>query len=445
MPASLAVLAPGCRANASMPGMCRDEPVLSEMHGGEDLICRQRGAMGRLLKLVEQQQVQIDILKGCYEVLVDEADALRVCLEKDGNLQSEAYQAQLHRRKFQKILERHPCATTASAMEVLQTTELLHRTMRWAGAASQHQCASACRALHVGINRTAQRLYAIGGSDSVGAMSSVDRLFERAGRWEPVPSLPRPRSNLACLAFEGRLYVIGGTDGEQVVGTVECFDEEVGKWRSLPPMPTPRSGMAVAASSRHLYVIGGREGFRSLGIVERFHVSEARWERVAPMPSCRRFLAATSLLGKLYAVGGEDDRFQALSAFERFSENVGLWETLPQMPTRRRGLAAVAIRGKLYAVGGGQASPQKSPSLHVVERYHVEGDVWEALPSMHTPRMFLAAVALNGKLCVLGGSDGAQALRSIETYEESEGHWRQLTPMMPTRRAFFAAAVVKHA
>lgn len=434
-------------ATREEPDACGRRPTGARdisSESGENPAGGTRGALGRVLMLLERQQTQIDILKGCYEALAEESEAMRVCLEGCGSMRRDLYLAQVHRRKFRKTLEQHPCSMTTCSLEVLHSTELLHRTMRWAGTAAQCRCASVSRVLHVGINRTAQRLYAIGGSDSVGAVGSVDRLYERAGRWEPVESLPMPRSNLVCVPFEGRLYVIGGTDGEQVTGTVECFDEEIGKWRSLPPMPTPRSGMAAAASLRHLYVIGGREGFRSLGIVERFSFGEGRWERVAPMPTCRRFLAATALQGKIYAVGGEDDRFMALNNFESFVDDVGVWETLPPMPTRRRGLASVVIRGKLYAVGGGQASTQKSPSLQTVERFDMEANIWEAVPSMHTPRMFLAAVSLNGKLCVLGGSDGAQALRSIETFEESVADWKQLPPM-PARRAFFAAAVLTHA
>jgi N-acetylneuraminic acid mutarotase len=194
-----------------------------------------------------------------------------------------------------------------------------------------------------------------------------------------------------------------------------------------------------------------------MGVVERFSASANSWENVPPMRFQRRFLAAAALGGKLYAVGGEDEGFVALRTVECFDVVTKSWQDLAAMPTRRRGLAAVALRGRLYAIGGGHtamprtssfignsASTTESPrpmALGTVERFDPAANTWETLPPMPTPRMFLQAVVLHGKLYAIGGSDGAHALRTVERFDETTNCWESL-PSMPTRRVFFSVAVL---
>mmetsp|Transcript_61622 Transcript_61622/g.112246 ORF Transcript_61622/g.112246 Transcript_61622/m.112246 type:complete len:146 (+) Transcript_61622:2-439(+) len=142
----------------------------------------------------------------------------------------------------------------------------------------------------------------------------------------------------------------------------------------------------------------------------------------------------------------------ALRTVERFDEAHNTWSLLPPMPTRRRGLAAVSLRGRIYAIGGGHAASTglatrtssispRTQACGTVERYDVATGVWERMPPMPTPRMFLAAVVLNGRVYAIGGSDGAQALRTVECFDEETNSWDKL-PEMPTRRVFFSAGVL---
>lgn len=411
------------------------------------------GEMGRLLQLVENLQVQIDLLHRGHESIREENEALRACLESTGGLAREQFLAQVHRRRFAKVLRQHPYALEVHPAEVLQSPDLLQLTMRLAGAYVSQQCSAVSRALNQAAALLRPRLYTVGGSDGVAAASTVDRFDDQEARWEALPAMPTPRSHLVAVACAGQLFAIGGTDGERVLPTCEVFNWYNSEWKSLPPMPTARSGMAATASHGHLYVVGGREGFRSLGIVERFSVEDCSWSALPSMQSRRRFLAAAALGGNIYAIGGEDDTFTAVRNVEQFTEELNRWVPLPPLPTRRRGLAAVALRGKLYALGGGQVSQASTSSserpaqalpsaLSSVDRYDPETSRWDALPPMPTPRMFLAAAVLSGKLYAIGGSDGAQALRTVERFDDDTTSWQSFT-LMPARRVFFAAAVLR--
>lgn len=54
----------------------------------------------------------------------------------------------------------------------------------------------------------------------------------------------------------------------------------------------------------------------------------------------------------------------------------------------------------IYAVGGYDSHSQ----LRTVERYNVEQNVWEFMPSMLHPRSALSATVFDGKIWVFGES-----------------------------------------
>src|SRR5947199_59368 len=74
-----------------------------------------------------------------------------------------------------------------------------------------------------------------------------------------------------------------------------------------------------------------------------------------------------------------------------------------------------------------------------------QGDSWSPSAPLPTPRRLLtaaaAAVALDGKVYVLGGSDGSAASGALEVYDPALNSWSRKAPM-PTPRVFLAAAAV---
>jgi hypothetical protein len=78
------------------------------------------------------------------------------------------------------------------------------------------------------------------------------------------------------------------------------------------------------------------------------------------------------------------------------------WTAKASMPTTRDGFAAVAVNGKIYVIGGHYGA-----YLGTNEEYDPATDTWTAKASMPTPRSGLAAVAVNGKIYVIGGRNEA--------------------------------------
>ena len=109
------------------------------------------------------------------------------------------------------------------------------------------------------------------------------------------------------------------------------------------------------------------------------------------------------------------------------------------MSTARDGLAAAVVDGKLYVMGGSDGQNR----LSSVERYDPETNAWEAVAPMSMARCPSAAAVVDGKLYVMGGFNGRQNLpfSSVERYDPAKDEWVAMASMALTteRRSSFCA------
>lgn len=107
---------------------------------------------------------------------------------------------------------------------------------------------------------------------------------------------------------------------------------------------------------------------------------------------------------------------------------------------------AVAVDGRIYVLGGAKPVSRQSADF---EKYDPETDAWRSLPQMPTPRSFLAVAAVGSKIYTVGGipndhpktdrgSDSASAL--MEIYDITTSTWTVGTPMPTPRNSVAAVA-----
>ena len=119
------------------------------------------------------------------------------------------------------------------------------------------------------------------------------------------------------------------------------------------------------------------------------------------------------------------------------------WTRLAYLPTPRMFLAAGALNGTLYALGG--SDPQGSGNLSTVEAYSPATNAWGPRTSMPTPRSSLAVGVVNDVLYAVGGwnpdpTGTTLTLATLEAYDPTTDTWITKAPM-PTPRAELAVAV----
>ena len=168
------------------------------------------------------------------------------------------------------------------------------------------------------------------------------------------------------------------------------------------------------------------------------------WSTKANMPTSREGLAAAAIDGKLYVVGGWNDtdfpKVPWRSTLEVYDPATNTWSTKANMPTPRINPAAVAIDGKLYVVGGRNVDGYAT-GLDVLEVYDPVTDTWSTKANMPTGRHGLAAVPIFGWLYAVGGQNSQGLSKKLEVYDPVTDDWSTLDDMSTARKWLAAAAI----
>lgn len=82
-----------------------------------------------------------------------------------------------------------------------------------------------------------------------------------ADTWDTsIPLMNVSRQSCELQAVCGRIYAIGGNDGSGAVSSVESWAPGEGSWRMEPSLNIARSGFASAVIGNDIYVFGGYDG-----------------------------------------------------------------------------------------------------------------------------------------------------------------------------------------
>jgi Kelch motif protein len=208
-------------------------------------------------------------------------------------------------------------------------------------------------------------------------------------------------------------------------------------WRRVADIRTPRSEVAAAVFRGVVYVVGGFGG----GDVVETYVADS-WSAAPryPLAVDHAMAAGVDTAGTpgLYVFGGNVNGTAVARAF-RFIGDQG-WREIAPMPGPRSQGAAVAIGGRIFVVGGAESGRLVSPTY----AYDTAADRWTTVAAIPTPRDHLAAAAMDERVCAVGGRrlSMLQNLASFECYDPATDAW-QTMPGAPTARGGLGAATVR--
>ncbi len=207
-------------------------------------------------------------------------------------------------------------------------------------------------------------------------------------------------------------------------------------WRRVADIPTPRSEVAVGVFRGVVYVVGG---FGGPNVAETYIAD--RWSAAARYPiSVDHAMAAgvdTAGTPGLYVFGGNVNSLSVARSFRFFGDQG--WREIAPMPAPRSQAAAVAIGGRVYIVGGAQGDRLVGPTYV----YDTAADRWSTAAPLPTPRDHLAAAAIGGRVCAVGGRKLSllQNLATFECYDPAVDAWQSM-PDAPTARGGIGAATI---
>src|SRR5437899_3387390 len=246
------------------------------------------------------------------------------------------------------------------------------------------------------------------GASSTGD-TNLTRLYDvTADSWSlgsPAPLPARSEAAYGDTTHAGFLYVIGGGNSGGVLSDLQRYDPVTDTWTTLASMSTARAGAVAAAVDNNIFVIGGRSsaagpcnGGPYMATVEKYDVDTNTWSTVASLPSPRSDLAAVAHGGKVYVFGGCTGTGTVTSEVDMYSPATDTWTTgLAPMPTARASLVAGHSGQRVYAIGGWDGASAQN----VNEVYNIAGDSWSTTTPMSTPCLEAGTHSHGGRVYVV--------------------------------------------
>ncbi|MFC1483776.1 M6 family metalloprotease domain-containing protein [Candidatus Neomarinimicrobiota bacterium] len=249
------------------------------------------------------------------------------------------------------------------------------------------------------------RLYAFGGYAGGSPFSSMEVYDPSMNTWAyaaPMPSTERGHSFTAGL--DGRIYSFAWYTLNSY-----AYEPSTNTWTTVssPLSGNVWEGGATLGSDGLIYLMGGED---RAGSVQIYNPVGDSWTTGASMPTARQQLGVIAGPGGfIYAIGGRsaDDNYLQ-GVVEVFDPRTNSWSVATPMPTPRNQFAVcLGPDDRIYTIGGkDNYGNNEGPFFDVVEIYDPYTDTWETGPPLPVPLGEMEATVLDGKLYVVGGTNG---------------------------------------
>ena len=279
------------------------------------------------------------------------------------------------------------------------------------------------------------------------------------GAWGSTTVLPfGGRTWHSLTAYNGYMYVAGGLGSgfnETILVQYAPInaDGTVGTWNVTTLLPAGRSSHASVARDGYLYLIGGASGGTLKSDVLRAPIlpdgSLGNWTTTTSFSGARVDHACDIIRDRLYLAGGYNapNRLDdTQSAPFNPDGSLGAWTAGTALPIALSTHSLVGYGGYLYIVGGETGATSSFASIfNYSSKIDPEGCTrdWVSAGSYPSPRHLHESVVSNGRLYILGGTDGTyknDVQMATLRADGTPGPWSATTGFTRAR-VHFAAAV----
>ncbi len=276
--------------------------------------------------------------------------------------------------------------------------------------------------------------------------------------WSYIDSLSKARRLLSAVAVNGIIYAMGGEAslntgiGATITSysTVETYNAAGGNgtWTLATPLPSARFYAAIAPAKNAIYSFGGTNGREYFQSVDSFGISSGMWGSAGQMPAYRYDAAACAMGDTVYLIGGlvySGQSFVVSSQIDAWDPATGTLTPKCSLNVARSDPQAVALNGKIYIIGGlgGSSNQSDCAPLKSVEVYDPSTNSIGTATPLTTARLSFAAATAKGKIYAIGGlfstDQGDTALTSVEEFDPVLNTWT-VRQNLPNSRYGCAAA-----
>ena len=184
------------------------------------------------------------------------------------------------------------------------------------------------------------------------------------------------------------------------------------RWQDETSLPQARQGMASAVYENAFYILGGETPDGVTGSTLRFQLNNNRWDTLADKPTPVTDVQSAVIGEQIYVPGGRKADGQPTNLFEVYNLRLNQWRQLPLLPAALSGYALAALDGRLYLFGGWDGA-QAVASVYM---FDPETNAWQPRSPLSSRRAFGGAVALEGRIYLIGGMDDVHPLTTMQVY-----------------------------
>jgi N-acetylneuraminic acid mutarotase len=266
-----------------------------------------------------------------------------------------------------------------------------------------------------------------------------------ANGWRRMADLPVARSEMPATTHDGQIYIAGGFGAGNLA---HRYDPATDRWERLGDLPVDTNHPGITTHLDTVIVAGGYSADVSSAYrgMWGYLVESDTWEQIGELPIAVGAFGFVSVADDLYVVGGATGRLggDPSAGTWRWHADTATWEARSPMPHPREHLATVAIAGAIYTIGGRVHGRDDERLGGLAERYTLESDTWESLPSMPHPRSGLNGAAAGHLAVVAGGETSSGTFADTQCLDTDRLTWTAL-PDLPEPVHGVAIATVDEA
>ncbi len=269
---------------------------------------------------------------------------------------------------------------------------------------------------------------------------------EAAEEWLYSPLLAQAVADPSTVTDGSMIHVVGGLSQEGPSNRHWQFDPTTQRWQALPLLPVPRSDAAAAIIGNMLYVAGGYNMWYggALSYTHSYNLTTQQWITASALITPVSGAAGVVVNDELIVLGGFDNISE--SAYVQLYDPIkNQWRVGAPMPVSRSEFDAVVLGNLVYVIGGNiisttahsTAAKVESMPATLVSTYDPQTEEWHTVAPLPAPRIDFTAVARNGKIYVIGGTDRwitGSAQKDLFIYDPLRDEWT-LGPTLPNARA----------
>lgn len=243
-------------------------------------------------------------------------------------------------------------------------------------------------------------------------------------QWQSTTALPEGLVSSSTVTHGDFVYVVGGKNSSEnaiatIYGARFKSNGDLENWSVIGQLPMPLYLHAAVVANDALYVIGGWDGKVTRAEVWRApFLSDGRvggWTAMPAYPMTFDLHDAAVVNGWIYVAGGWNGAQAQQGVYAAKIEGNGLstWQRVSDLPQALYRLALASDGQHLYVTGGYTAAGQPSAAVYMATA-NSNGTLsgWQNF-TLPTAIFYHRAVIHDGRLVVLGGSNGAQIFNQV--------------------------------